>query len=178
MPGTHGVPMSLHAIDEPADDRSIEALVESASQRLMEERAAPKKRRIEELRARYDPECGSDLSALSTRELVERLRAAAAEQRERRAEADATLVFGLKRLDIFEALRERADYMQTLETLTADDDPSIRFQAAQRLLPHALATATFERIRADGVEPEASEAARWLDTLQRRDARPKPWDAS
>jgi hypothetical protein len=168
--GSHGIPMSLHWIHDPADERAIEALVESESNRLMEERIAPKKRRIEELRARHDPEFGADLSILSTPELIERLRAAATEQRERRndTDADAALAITLKRLDIFEALRARDDYRRTLEALTADDDRSIQVQAAQRLAPHALAIETFQRLRADGVEPEASEAARWLDIIQRR----------
>jgi hypothetical protein len=171
--------MSLHAIDDPADERSIEELVGSESHRLTEERIAPKQRRIDDLRARYDPEFGRDLSPHSTQELIERLRAAATHERERRkiGDADAALAFGLRRLDILRALCERTDYRESLEALTADDDRSIRLQAAQRLVPHERATATLERLRAEGVEPEASEAARWIDILRRRDTRPKPWDA-
>jgi hypothetical protein len=176
--GWHGVPMSLHAIDEPADERSIEELVESESNRLLERRSAPKKRRIDELRARHDPEFGADISRFSTQELIERLRIAATEQREHEqaGNANAAHAFFLKRLDIFAALRGKSDYFATLEALTADDDRSIRLQAAQRLGTSARAIAALERLRDEGIEPEASEAARWLEVRRRDDARTKPWD--
>jgi hypothetical protein len=178
VPGRHGVPMSLHAIDDPADERTIEELVESESNRLMERRLAPKKRRIDEMRARYDPEFGTDFSPFSAQELIERLRTAAIEHREHEmaGNADAANAFSLKRLDIFAALRGKLDYLATLEALTLDDDRSIRLQAAQRLAPRPSAVAAFERLRDEGIEPEASEAARWLEVRQLSDARAKPWD--
>jgi hypothetical protein len=178
IPGSHGVPMSLHAIDDPADERTIEELVESESNRLMERRLAPQNRRIDELRARYDPEFGTDFSPFPARELIERLRTAATEQREHEmaGNTDAAHAFFLKRLDIFDALRGKLDYHATLEALALDDDRSIRLQAAQRLAPRPSAIAAFERLRDEGIDPEASEAARWLEVRQRNDSRAKPWD--
>jgi hypothetical protein len=179
MVGSHGIPMGVKSFtNDPQGERRLEQLVESEASRPLEELVAPKKERIANWRAQYDPSLNDDLTQCSTEDIVQRLRAAAVTEREHRAAGndDISCVFGLKRIDLFSALRERPDYLETLEALTADTDPAIRLHAAQRLQESPIGIATLQRLRDDDIEPEASEARNTLQVYQRANARPKPWD--
>jgi hypothetical protein len=180
MAGFHGIPMGVPSVTgDPQEERRLEALVVSEAVRAIEELMAPKKERMDTYRTRYDPTVHDDLTQLSTQEITKRLRAAAVTEREYREAGndDVAFVFEMKRLDLIRALRERPEYVETFEALTADADPAISLVAAQMLAQSALAIATFERLRDGGIEPEASEASRTLLDMRKVDERPKPWDA-
>jgi hypothetical protein len=179
MVGSHGIPMGVQTWTNDAQElHRLEEFVESEAARALEELVAPKKERMAKFRARYDSTLNDDLTMCSTEDIIERLRAAAITEREYRVAGndDVSFVFRMKGSDLIGALRERTEYQETLETLTAEADPAIRLHAARLLSRSPLAIAVLERLRDDGIEPEASEAQEILLSHLEEDERPKPWD--
>ena len=175
--GEHGIPFIVNFF-ENGERRRVEELVESELERYVSPSLERMDRWHASLREQYDPDSAdADYGTCTTDDLLEHLRAASARERTYRTEGnpDAAFVFSQKRWPIVHALRERPEYDAILERLTSGDDRALRLLAAQLQFPAAIAT--LERSRAENVEPEASEAASLLHTIERSSARPKPWDA-
>jgi len=73
------------------------------------------------------------------------------------------------------AIRSRDGGLEALERLTDVDDRALRLHVAQWLCRRPAGKAAFERLRDEGIDPEASEAREWLEDEQRSADRPKPW---
>jgi hypothetical protein len=121
--------------------------------RLMDDLVAPKRERRERqlasLQEKYDHVDGDeDLSLLTTDEVTDHLRAAARTEREFRnaGNDEAANVFGAKTLPISMELRARPDYQRALRGMLRDEEPALRYEAAQSLLPDPIAIETLEKL--------------------------------
>jgi hypothetical protein len=174
--GDHGVPHQINSVSL-AERKRLERVVDNENQAIAARLREPVERKAAELRERYDSGARELTSgAWSTGELVAELMATSSRMTEarNRADAEAESFFGYKRWSIVEMLRAKPDFPDVLDELGDSGDRSLRLLAALLQGPSALPKLV--AIRDEGVEPEASEAARILDGIERRDRRPKAWD--
>ena len=179
--GWHGIPyqVSLHP---PEREQRLVERVKSEIDREVLEQLAPYERREADLRERYDP--GDKAVAweeMDSAALLDALREAREREREYLAagNSDGAYVFSAKQWRLVSLLRKRLDYRESLGGLCRDDDPRLRFLAANSLNPEPPARATFERLRDEGAGWESETARRNLEGMDRcaREAkRVRPWD--
>ncbi len=174
--GEHGVPQQIDSVSPEARKR-LEQLVDSENKAAVARLREPVDRKAAELRERYDPGARELTSGKwSTGELVAELMMTSSRMRDARdrEDAEAENFFGYKRWSIVEMLREKPDFDDVLGELADSGDRSLRLLSALLTGPSALPKLV--AIRDEGVEPEASEAARILEGIEQRDRRPKAWD--
>jgi hypothetical protein len=174
--GEHGIPQQIVSALS-VDRRRLEHLVAAENQAINARLREPHERKMAELRELYDPGARELTSGKwSTGELVAELMTTSSRMREARERQDpqAERFFGRKRWSIVELLRAEPDFEDVLIELGDSGDRSLRLLSALLTGPSALTKLI--AIRDEGVEPEASEAARILEGIEQRDRRPKAWD--
>ncbi len=176
--GIHGFPLPVSFLEDAAEERRIEAVVETESQRFYEPYLAKATAREAHLKARYEPDARPyDATDRSDDRLLDDLRAIIASERVARIAGEDDLAFyrSQKKWPILHAIRNRPQADARLATLLGDDDSAVRLFAAT-FLPDSIARATLEALRDANAEPEAREARTILENRGRDEARPKPWD--
>jgi len=175
--GFDGIPYVVSMYDK-GEQRYLEQLVETEIDHYLEVSKFSYNRWQAALRELYDHDGNEPVDQMSTTELVDLLLMTAERKTKYRAEGneDAVLAFGEKSRAITSELSKRPGYKAIFERLTAVDDRELSLWMAYVTFPKSAAVRALERLRDDGIEPEATRARQFLEGHLRDASRPRPWD--
>jgi hypothetical protein len=181
--GSSGLPYIVtHFLS--AEQRRLEQLVEREKERTTTEYLATSRsaRRHARLRKRYDPNpTAVDAQTCPIEELIDLLNEASRREVDfrERGNRDAAFVFSQKKFELLQGLRQRPEREAVLRRLAAAREHGqrpLRYAAAMMIRDRMEQALFLERLRDEGVDPEAKEAAKWLEWCRKDRLRPKPWD--